>query len=708
MHRMDEMTMTETRTQRTKRSLAFWVGRTLILWVGGVLGFMLIEYLSVGLYVNSWETAFVAVAVLGILNALFWPILSRIFLPFMVFTVGVGALVLNGFLIWIISIFIPGITIDGPALVLTPLGMALITTILSSLLTLDDDATYYRAVLRNKIKNRGGDKNKTSPGIIFLEIDGLAETILKEALEKGHMSTLKSWLDKDTHKITVWETDLSSQTGASQAGILHGNNHNIPAFRWVEKENNNKIMVSTGLNDASIIEKRISDGKGLLCSEGASRSNLFSGDAEDVIFTYSKLKDFKRFYNKTWHYFYSSPTAFGRIVVLFFWEVLLEIKSQIVHSLKNVRPRIRRGLVYPFVRAAAAVFLREITTYTLIGDIINGEVDVAYVTYLGYDEIAHHSGTRDEDAFYALRGLDKQIRRLEQAKEYAHRPYHLVIQSDHGQTNGATFKQRYGLTLEDLVRRLMPADTSIYSKLSSNEDHFGQAITYPGEDVEHYFKEKKDTVVNSSREFRDNTLKTFKESPFVKGKLAEYIKNYKVKERPKKASQEDADVIVLASGNLGLIYLTRWKERLTYEQITHLYPDLIPGIAQHEGVGFVMVRSEKFGPLAIGNEGIYYLKSGTVEGKNPLKNFGPRVAEHLLRTDSFKNSPDILVNSFYDSKKDEVAAFEELVGSHGGMGGEQSYPFIMHPVEWNLDDEEIIGAEKLHKILKNEIKNSID
>jgi len=289
------MTITETRTQRTKRSLAFWVGRTLILWVGGVLGFMLIEYLSVGLYVNSWETAFVAVAVRGKLNALFWPILSRIFLPFMVFTVGVGALVLNGFLIWIISIFIPGITIDGPALVLTPLGMALITTLLSSLLTLDDDATYYRAVLRNKIKQREENKNKTSPGIIFLEIDGLAETILKEAIEKGHMSTLKSWLDKGTHKITIWETDLSSQTGASQAGILHGNNHNIPAFRWVEKENNNKIMVSTGLNDAPLIEKRISDGKGLLCSRGASRSNLFSGDAEDVIFTYSKLKNFKKF-----------------------------------------------------------------------------------------------------------------------------------------------------------------------------------------------------------------------------------------------------------------------------------------------------------------------------------------------------------------------------------------------------------------------------
>jgi uncharacterized membrane protein YvlD (DUF360 family) len=192
------------------------------------------------------ETAFVVVALLGILNALFWPLLSRIFLPFMVFTVGVGSLLLNGFLIWIISNFVPGITIGGPALILTPLGITLITTTLSSILTLDDDASYYRTVLRRRIKESEGKEFKKKPGIIFLEIDGLSEKILKEAIESGLMPTLKSWLKRGSHEVTSWETDLSSQTGASQAGILHGNNYNIPAFRWVEKpnNNNNKVMVS--------------------------------------------------------------------------------------------------------------------------------------------------------------------------------------------------------------------------------------------------------------------------------------------------------------------------------------------------------------------------------------------------------------------------------------------------------------------------------
>lgn len=682
-----------------KKPWTFWVGRSLLLWVGGVLGFMLIDYLSVGLYVESLEAAFITVALLGILNALFWPLLVRIFLPFMVFTVGVGSLILNGVLIWVISEFIPGITIGGPALILAPLGITLINTTLSSILTIDEDASFYRVVLRNKIKTIDGKGGRKKPGVIFLEIDGLSEKILRESLDKGYMPTLKKWLDQGTHKISGWETDLSSQTGASQAGILHGNNHNLPAFRWVEKPNNNKIMVSTGLNDAQVIEKRISNGKGLLYCKGASRSNLFSGDAEDVIFTYSKLKDLSKFYNKTWFYFYSSPANFGRIITLFLWEVLLEFKSQILHSIRNIRPRIRRGLVYPFIRAGAAVFLREITTYTLIGDIINGNFDVIYVTYLGYDEIAHHSGPRDQDAFHALKGIDKQFKRLEQAQIYAQRYYHLVVQSDHGQSNGATFKQRYGKTLEDLVRELMPPEISVYSKLSSNEDHFGQAFTKPGTDAKRFFKDKKEDIVEGSIEIRDRTLRAIGESDLFKGSLAEYIKNYQVKKRPKKISKEDAEVIVLASGNLGLIYLTQWKDRLTYEQINHLYPDLIPGLAQHEGVGFIMVHSLRYGPLAIGGEGIYYIRDGRAEGKNPLTNFSPHTAKNLSRTDKFKYAPDILVNSFYDPGKNEVAAFEELIGSHGGVGGEQSHPFIMHPSQWDLG-QEIVGAEELHSIIK--------
>lgn len=688
-----------------QRSKFYWLGRALVMWVGGFIGFMLIDYLSVGLKVDSVITAFFAVGVIIILNAIFWPILSRVFLPFMVFTVGVGALLLNGFLIWLASNFVDGFTVDGAALILTPIGMAAITTLLSAILTIDDDANYYRNVIRKNIKGNGRKSDKI--GTIFLEIDGLSKKILEDAIERGAMPTLKGWLEEGTHKLIGWETDLSSQTGASQAGILHGNNHNIPAFRWVEKCHDNKIMVSTGFSDAPIIEKRISDGNGILARKGASRSNLFSGDADDVIFTYSKLKDLNSFYSHAWFYVYSNPTNFSRIIALFLWDVVLDFLSQFYHYIRDIRPRVKRGLIYPFVRAGANVFLREITTAVLIGDILEGDIDVAYVTYLGYDEIAHHSGIRDWDAFYALKKLDLQFHRLQQAKKYAPRPYQLVVMSDHGQSNGATFLQRYNQSLEDVVRELMPGETRIYSKLSSNEDHFGQTIQDPIENSKRSFISNRDFVIDESRYLFIKTAKTIESTPLARGKILNYLKEYqKDKSTTSKTSAEDAQVIVLASGNLGLIYLTEYEKRLTFEEINAMYPQLIPGLVNHEGVGFVMVLSEEHGPLAIGAGGVNYLQEGTIEGNDPLAIYGPRAGKHLLRSNSFKYTPDILVNSVYDEKKDEVAAFEELVGSHGGLGGDQTKPFILHPSSWNINNH-IIGAQELYKIFKNELEKKV-
>ena len=104
--------------------------------------------------------------------------------------------------------------------------------------------------------------------------------------------------------------------------------------------------------------------------------------------------------------------------------------------------------------------------------------------------------------------------------------------------------------------------------------------------------------------------------------------------------------------------------------------------------------------MVVGRQGINYLDEGRVEGEDPLAPFGPHAARHVKRTDGFPHCPDIVVNSTYWEDMDEVAAFEELVGSHGGMGGTQSFPFLLHPVELKLPAEEIVGAEAVHRHLR--------
>ena len=125
---------------------------------------------------------------------------------------------------------------------------------------------------------------------------------------------------------------------------------------------------------------------------------------------------------------------------------------------------------------------------------------------------------------------------------------------------------------------------------------------------------------------------------------------------------------------------------------------MIPGLVQHPVVGFIMVRTER-GAVALGARGVHVLGSDTVEGEDPLAPFGERAVEHLRRLDSFGNAPDIVVNSFYDTATHEVAAFEELIGCHGGLGGMQMQPFLVYPSALELNDEEIRGAEHMYRVL---------
>ena len=635
--------------------------RSILIFIGNVLGIYIISFFGLGVTVGEFDDIALLVIFISIVNAVLWPLLTKIFMPFLVLTFGVGSLILNGLLL---GLFAPlfDIEIKGMAIILAPLAMAIVTTIMSSVLTIEEDSSYYRSVYRDAKRKRKGEV-KNYPGLIIVEIDGLSYDVLREAIDKGLMPKIKSMIDDGTHTLRKWETDLSSQTGASQAGILHGNNADITAFRWIEKQNNNQMMQCSGVSKVKTLEERISDGNGLLVDNGASRSNLFSGDTDNVIFTFSKILNLRKLYNRAWFSVFSNPSNFARIVLLFIAEMILEIISQIKHRVLNIRPRIKRGIAYIIVRAVTNVFLREINTSTLVGDMLVGDIDVAYSTYLGYDEIAHHSGVRDEDSWFALKGMDKQIRRLVTATKYTPRDYQFVIQSDHGQTNGATFKQRYGESFEDFVKSLLPKDMKMFAKMSSNEDHYAESFIPLTKNNDDLIDEK---------EMKD---------------------------------MGDSEVIVLASGNLAMIYLTQWNYRLTYEEINEFLPNLIPGIINNKYIGFIVVNSSEHGDLAIGKNGTYYLDTDRIEGENPLEGFGKNIAGHIKRNVSFKYTPDILVNSFYDAEKDEVCAFEELVGSHGGAGGSQSEPFILYPSDWDIGMDEIIGAENIYKILKTSLKN---
>ena len=655
--------------------------RILIIWAIQTLALIIMALILDGLRINSVGVAIIAAGTIGLLNAFLWPILSYILLPFAVLTLGLMALVLNGAIIWLAGQFVDGFEVAtlGTAM-WTALGLTAINVIFSTLLTIDDDSSWYRNVVRRRAKRMAKMEDTDIPGILFLEIDGLARPVLEEAMANGYAPTMKRWLEEGSHTLVEWETDLSSQTSASQAGILHGNNDNIPAFRWYDRERK-EVISSSSPDEVAGLEERHSDGNGLLVDNGSSRGNLLSGDATYVSVTASTIKDLSRFHMTDYYAYFVNPYNFSRTLLLAIWDIILEIRQFRRARKEEIRPRLdkhHRGGKYPLLRVFTTIVMRELNVYTLIGDMYSG-VSAAYATFVGYDEVAHHSGVESTDALDILRKLDEQFGRLESASKQAPRPYHFVILSDHGQSGGDTFLQRYDMSLQDLVQRL----TEVYQV---------QAITETNEAWGHV------NVFLTDIKNDEKSGKTI--SRVVQGSTVDGEVKLGPKDREEEEVNGNAGILVLASGNLGLVYGTGRDERVTLEEVEIVFPGMLEGLAQHEGIGFVMLNSSEHGAVVVGSNGRAYLDEKRIEGDDPLLGFGPNAAQHLIRNNAFKDAPDLYINSFYNAETNEVAAFEELIGCHGGMGGYQTRPFVFYPSEWDLESEHLIGAPAVYHQFK--------
>jgi hypothetical protein len=272
--------------------------------------------------------------------------------------------------------------------------------------------------------------------------------------------------------------------------------------------------------------------------------------------------------------------------------------------------------------------------------------------------------------------------RVQMAIPDAARPYQLVVLSDHGQSQGATFAQRWGVTLEDLVRSASDVD--------SLEAHAGgedEALAYLGAGLTEVAGD--DTaagraVLSATRERRAGGAVTL--APAARAEV--------------QGGDELPEIVVMASGCLGLVSFPREPGRVTLERLAERYPGLVGALLEHPGIGFVFVRSARRGAVVLGARGTHFLDEERIEGEDPLAPFGPNAAAHVRRTDGFAHCPDVLVNAAYSPAIDEVAAFEALVGSHGGMGGAQSFPFVLFPETLPYPDSEVVGAEHLHRVMR--------
>ncbi len=662
-------------------SLRGLVLRVVLSVIASAIAFGIATWLTPGVSEATDPSVLAAVLLLGIIDVALRPLLMAVALPIGLIAVGILGLL---FRVVVFAIVLPlaGYQVDGfVSTVLASFIYGAVLTALSGLIGMSDEDSFSARVVAQVIRDDESPTHTDVPGVLMIQIDGLAAPLLRAQVRAGNLPTLSRWIRDGSHRLAGWTALLPSQTSASQAGLLLGSNDGIPAFRWYEKEHR-RLLVSNHAADAREIESRLSTGNGLLAGGGASIDNLFSGDASISRLTMSKVgnNDDQAGATRSLYYFLLNPYSLGRMVVRTLAEAVKEVFQARQQVSRDIVPRMHRGGSYPLLRAATNVALRDLNLALVSEQMLRGTPTI-YVDFLDYDEIAHHSGPERTEAIHALEGIDRALGRLERLIEDCPRPYRIVVVSDHGQSQGSTFRQRFGETIEDWMRTRMAAPVTV--EATAPTEQWGQMSAVLTE-----VSASEGAMPSMARRaLKDQTRDGIVEL----GPMKE-----------ERAAETDAlpDLVLCASGNLALVYFGIGEGRLSRDEIDAGYPGLMDDLVAHPGVGLVLVRTDADGSVVLGKGGSYRLSDGQITGENPLAPYGEDAAVHFHRLDEIAHVGDLALISMLDPDTDEVAAFEELIGSHGGLGGWQTQASLVYPASWSEPDGPLLGAPAVHRQLK--------
>jgi uncharacterized membrane protein YvlD (DUF360 family) len=538
----------------------------------------------------------------------------------------------------------------------------------------NDSRWVVRELLRHRPRPQGAS---CEAGLLVVQIDGLSMPLLQFGLHSGTLTTIARWLREGSHQVEGWHVQLPSTTPASQAGFLHGTTDEVPAFRWWDPELR-RVLVANRPADAAVIEERVraaghaAGRTGLLARDGASIGNVFSGEASHahLVVSTSRAGGSGRPYLR----YVARPFILLRSLLLTVGEVVKELYQGWQQRVRRVEPRIPRRGWYVLLRAITNALLRDLNVALVAQELAQGR-PVVFVDFLDYDEVAHHAGVARAESLDALAGIDRVLQTLADVAAASPRDYRVVLVSDHGQAQGATFEQVSGRSLRALVFDLLDRG----------------ALSHP-------------VVTEAAGEE-------------MRGRVDVLVRDFSTSAKAEEVSSRHEDapapgrdaVVVATSGCTALISVPDAPGgRLDLAEFDRRWPALVPGLLETRGVGFVVGRRGEE-TVVIGSEGEHHLVSGQVTGTDPLLPFGPRAAADLLRVMRFRTAPALFVHSTLDPVTGEVHAFEEQVGSHGGLGGWQTQAVLVHPVEWKVAEDlrdrsvpgeaPIVGAATIHEQL---------
>ena len=660
------------------------VRRALLSYAVACLALAVTSALLPGTRITGLQTLLVAGFLLALLNGAARLLVLWLLIPLPLVVAQGAAFAFQVAVIVSLGDTLPGVHVAGlAAAVWGSILLTVLNSVLAEVVAVSDDESYYGTQVRQLVARNRSNPRPPTPGLLIVQIDGLGLEVLQHALRSGRVPVLAGLLRDEEMVVRPWTAMLPSTTPASQAGILHGRNDDIPGFRWFDKRAG-RLMVANHPADAEAMSVRLSDGTGLLADGGASIGNLFDGDARQSYLTMATVTDpaAANEDSRRLHGFFVSTVDYLHLLVLMIGEIAKEVYQAERERSVDVRPRMKRGLAYAGERAVTNVALRNLSTALVIEELF-ASTPTIYVDYTGYDAIAHHCGPERPEAVDALEGIDRVIGTLRRALGYTRRHYDLVVLSDHGQNLAATFSQRFGQSLEDVIASLMGGRPRVLGATQPAE-HRGESRRIVSE-------------FGRGRGGGSLLARMISRSSRPHGPaIAPRAPGPPKREQP---DQAPPDLVVCASGNLALVYFAGRAERLSMEEIDELHPGLIDALVRRPGIGVVLAHSRDTGPILSSSRGRRALTDTLGKGADELGPYGASAVASLARLDGFPNAGDLIVLGARDEPTGEYTSFEELVGSHGGLGGWQIAPFIAFPASWQLDEEPIVGAPAVHRQL---------
>ena len=638
------------------------VVRLFAAWILSFVALLLTAEILPGFHHDSWTPLLVASAVTGVLGAIVRPVLVGLSSMIGWLAVLLATVVGQGVMMYLALDLVAGASFDSIWTAVAAAWIAAVFgTLLTWLLSAGTDESFAASLLRLRVHSV---PDADVDGVLFIQLDGVSFPVLQWALQSGSMPTLRRWTDSGSHRAHEWTVQIPCTTPASQQAILQGTAAGVPAFRWYDRELG-RVLVSNRPKDAAILESRVTTGLGLLADDGVSISNIFTGDAPKAAMTISRLEVTRgsRRTRAVVARFLLRPDGFLRSLTRSVAEIARERFQALRQRRLAVHPRVPRSWTFAGLRAFSNGLLRDLNTAIVAEELMRGAHSV-YVDYVDYDEVAHHAGATRIESLASLTGLDQVLATLEKVAERAPRHYHFVLLSDHGQAQGEPFESRFGLGLSELCARLTDVDTIGIEDSVESRGHVDAML----DDL------RDGDSRNGTRPARRVGKPSAPDTSAAAGRL-----------------------VVLGSGNLGLVYFPG-AERLSLEEIETRWPYLVLGLTTYPGIGFVTAMSFD-GPVAIGASGRHNLTTGAVQGIDPLLPFGAHAPAMLRSVTAMAEAPELYVNSAVDPLTQDVAAFEPLVGCHGGLGGWQDRAFVMAPPHLLAPSAPIVGGDELHQHL---------